>query len=59
MTRNYATLALLAHGPLTRAEFVAITGWSKSACARILSGFVDTGEVRQPRRGVCALGVSV
>lgn len=59
MTRKYATLALLAHGPLTRAEFVAITGWSKSACARILSGFVDTGEVHQPCWGVYALGAKV
>ena len=58
MTRSYATLALLAHGPLTRAEFVSITGWSKSACARILSGFLDAGVVHQPRRGVYVLGVA-
>lgn len=58
MSRPYAALQLLAHGPLSRAEFVAITGWGKTSCARILAALTDTGELSQPRRGVYALGVA-
>ncbi|MBK5203905.1 MAG: type IV toxin-antitoxin system AbiEi family antitoxin domain-containing protein [Polaromonas sp.] len=57
MTRPYATLQLLAHGPLSRAEFIEITGWSRAACARILAALVDTGELSQPRRGVYSVAM--
>ncbi|MBK5204338.1 MAG: hypothetical protein JJD98_02705 [Polaromonas sp.] len=58
MTRQHATLQLLRHGELTFREFVDITGWSRSACARWLSAFVDTGEVLHPRRGIYVLAVA-
>ena len=55
MSRPYAALQLLAHGPLSRAEFVEITGWGKSSCARILAALLDTGALNRPRRGVYAV----
>lgn len=36
MTRTYAARRLLEHGPLTHAEFVAITGWPRSAASKVL-----------------------
>ena len=57
MTRTYAAIKLLEHGPLSRAEFISITGWSRSPCTRLLTALLDTGELHQPRRGVYALGV--
>ena len=58
MTRDHIALQLLAHGPLSRAEFVEITGWALTTCTRTLAALVDTGELQQPRRGVYALGVA-
>lgn len=46
MTRTHAARQLLALGPLSFAEFVAITGWPIKACRRVLSYLVDDlGEV--------------
>lgn len=36
MTRTYAAKRLLEHGPLTFAEFLAITGWTKGAADNVL-----------------------
>lgn len=41
MTRTHAARQLLALGPLSFPEFVAITGWSVRACRRVLSYLVD------------------
>lgn len=46
MTRTHAARQLLALGPLSFPEFVAITGWPAKACRRVLSYLVDDlGEV--------------
>ena len=36
MTRQYAAVKLLEHGPLRFPEFTAITGWPASAAAAVL-----------------------
>ena len=59
MTRTHANMQLLRHGPLSRAEFIAITGWSRSPCTRLLAALLDAGELHQPRRGVYACGAAV
>ena len=58
MTRHHAAMQLFRHGPLSRADFVAITGWQLTTCTRLLAALLDTGELHQPRRGVYALGVA-
>ena len=55
MTRTYAALQLLAHGPLSRSEFVAITGWSVSGCAWLLNRLIAEGRLTRPLPGVYAL----
>jgi hypothetical protein len=46
MTKTYAARQLLALGPLSFGEFVTVTGWTASACRRVLSYLVDDlGEV--------------
>lgn len=36
MTRTYAAKRLLEHGPLSFADFVAVTGWTAAQCANAL-----------------------
>ena len=47
MTRAYATLQLLAHGPLSRAEFVAITGWPLGSCKKLLGQLAADGQIKR------------
>lgn len=49
MTRDHAALQLLALGPLTRAEFVAVTGWPLSSCTDVIRRLRDAGRVRLGR----------
>jgi len=49
MTRDHAALQLLAHGPLTRAEFIAITGWPRSSCTDVILRLRNAGRVRLGR----------
>jgi hypothetical protein len=45
MTRNHAARRLLEHGPLTLAEFLAITGWPYRAAQATLTRLLDAGDV--------------
>lgn len=49
MTREYVAKRLLALGPLTRAEFVEITGWPLSSCKDVIFRLRDAGVVRVTR----------
>jgi hypothetical protein len=51
MTRAHAARQLLALGPLTLTEFVAITGWPYRACIAVLRYLRDLQEVRYVRKG--------
>ena len=42
MTRTYAAKRLLEHGPLTRGQFAAITGWKAATVSKTLSELVNT-----------------
>ncbi len=46
MTRTYAAKRLLEHGPLTFANFMEITGWSKKVSSRALSRLCEFGQAR-------------
>lgn len=46
LARRQVAVKLLAHGSLTRGEFVAITGWSGRQCDTVLSGLRCNGTVR-------------
>ena len=41
MTRSYAAIQLLKHGPLSLTQFVEITGWPYVKCRETLSHLVD------------------
>jgi DNA-binding transcriptional regulator GbsR (MarR family) len=45
MTRTYAAIRLLDHGPLTLAEFRAITGWGHRVCDSALRRLQAYGQV--------------
>ena len=45
MTRAYAALRLLEHGPLIFRDFVQITGWGVSASSLVLQRLAASGEV--------------
>lgn len=49
MTRQYAALCLLEHGPLRLPEFTAITGWPASAAAAVLQHLRAQGLVSSDR----------
>lgn len=42
MTRTYAAKRLLEHGPLTRGEFAAITGWKPATVTSALQCLIDS-----------------
>lgn len=44
MTRTHAARGLLKQGPLTFADFVAITGWPYKVCRRVISYLQEHGE---------------
>lgn len=45
MTKNYALLKLLEHGPLTPVELYPITGWGYDESKKVARELVDAGEV--------------
>jgi len=45
MTRTYAARRLLEHGPLSFAEFLEITGWTKRIAWRALTRLIQFGLV--------------
>lgn len=49
MTRQYAAVKLLEHGPLRFPEFAAITGWPPSAAAAVLQHLRSQGLVASER----------
>jgi hypothetical protein len=49
MTRTYAALRLLEHGPLRYGEFKEITGWSHRRCQNTLKKLLGTHRVRKGR----------
>lgn len=55
MSRLYATMKLLEHGPLTFREFADITGWSAGQCRRTLEILQSRNRIRQHKRGVWGL----
>jgi hypothetical protein len=58
MTRKHTALQLLRLGPLTRAEFIEITGWPAKKAAKVLHWLRDLGEISYQgttQRGVYAI----
>ena len=53
--RRRVTAMLLAHGPLSLAEFSVVTGWTYKCCYRVLSEMLDDGFLVRRRRGVYQL----
>lgn len=51
MTRPYAAIRLLEHGPLCLAEFIEITGWSRSSCSQVLAYLCDRQDIKRIARG--------
>lgn len=45
MTRTYAAKRLLEHGPLTFANFWAITGWQKEEAKETLDALIEEKKV--------------
>ena len=55
MTRQHAAIKLFEHGPLTRYEFIEITGWTRTTAGRTLYRLVDGGWIKRIERGFFAL----
>ena len=55
MSRTYAALRLLEHGPLSLKHFAMITGWPYQSAFRVLEQLRDIGAVTQPKRGTYQL----
>ena len=51
MTRAHAARALLAHGPLTLAEFLEVTRWPYRSAQGVLSRLIEAGHVESQRIG--------
>lgn len=49
MTRMHALQQLLKHGPLTFAEMVEVTGWTKEQVTRTKKNLVEKRLVRRAR----------
>lgn len=47
MSKTYATLRLLEHGPLTLREFREITGWNDGTCRTLLYRMASDGILRR------------
>lgn len=45
ITRQYAAIKLLEHGPLRLPEFVAITGWPQAQATSVLGHLMAQGQV--------------
>ena len=50
LTKSYAMLELLNHGPLTRQELIEITGWTAKQVKNILSHLLDRGQIKSEGR---------
>lgn len=50
MTRSYALKRLLEHGPLTRPEIAAITGWTENAVRSALERLIEYRLIRRSKR---------
>ena len=50
VTKSYAMLELLNHGPLTRQELIEITGWTAKQVKNILSHLLDRGQIKSEGR---------
>jgi chromosome segregation and condensation protein ScpB len=55
MNRADVAVKLLAHGPMTRGEFIAVTGWPVSTCLWVIGRLRDRGLVRLSRAGRTAV----
>jgi len=55
MTRSYAALRLLEHGPLSLEHFALITGWPYKSCQKVLDQLIDNGSVKRIVRGIYTL----
>lgn len=55
MTRTHAAQQLLAHGPLTFSEFMAITGWTWAQCRKTIGSLQADGRIYSETRGVYAV----
>lgn len=51
MTRVHAARQLLAHGPLSMGDFIAITGWTQMQARRTVSHMSETGIIRPVNLG--------
>lgn len=59
MTRSYALLKLLEHGPLTARDLQAITGWGRTETLRVAREVMDAGDVVWVRNKEYALADSL
>lgn len=55
MNRADVAVKLLAHGPMTRGEFIACTGWPVSTATWVIGRLRDRGLVRLSRDGRTAV----
>jgi DNA-binding IclR family transcriptional regulator len=50
MTRSYALLRLLEHGPLNRREIVEISGWTETQVHSVLQYLADLGKIAKDKK---------
>ena len=50
MTRSYALLKLLEHGPLSRQEIIEITGWTKTQVHSVLQYLVQVEKIAKDKK---------
>jgi DNA-binding IclR family transcriptional regulator len=50
MTRSYALLKLLEHGPLSRREIVEITGWTEKHVHSVLQYLAELGKIAKDKK---------
>lgn len=59
MTRAYALMRLLEHGPMIWPELLSCTGWSRTSLHSVICNLADGGVVvRQNRRGGFVYGLA-
>ena len=56
MSRTYATLKLLEHGPLSMIDLQVITGWPYFRCRNAIRLLQSDGRIGAAVNGVYALG---
>lgn len=50
MTRSYALLKLLEHGPLSRSEILEITGWTKQQVHSVLQYLAELEKIIKDKK---------